>query len=180
MHIKFNPFPALATNRLQLWQLVIDDKRELFKLRSDEQVNKYLGRPAAASLIDAEAFIFKIDGLVKTNVSVYWAISLTDQPALIGTICLWNFVPEKNMAEIGYELLPDWQGQGLMQEALTKVTHYGFDTIKLKTIAALTSAGNESSVKLFKSNGFKLDEQYAYVSKDEAEGQMVYTLTASH
>jgi len=38
----FTPFPILRTERLTLRQLEINDEQEIFTLRSDSEINKYL------------------------------------------------------------------------------------------------------------------------------------------
>ena len=106
----FTPFPILKTDRLILRQLVNTDDNEIFALRSDENVNRYLGRQPSKSIEDAKSFIQTINENVKNNNSIYWAISLGDK--LIGTICLFEFSDDIAKAEIGYELLPSYQGKG--------------------------------------------------------------------
>ena len=118
-------------------------------LRSDEQVNKFLDRPKSVNINDAKNFIEKILDAVKSNQSIYWAITLKDEDTLIGTICMWNISFENNMAEIGYELHPDFQGKGLMQEAISTVTDYGFNKMNLKVITAFTHIDNTTIDKCF-------------------------------
>jgi ribosomal-protein-alanine N-acetyltransferase len=179
LEINLNPFPELPTNHLLLRRLQLSDSRDLLALRSDERVNQYIDRPATATIAEAEAFIHKIDSYLAINQSVYWAISLQSTGALTGTICLWNFLAEKEMAEIGFELMPYYQGQGLMQEAIEKVIEYGFDKMELKIISALVHADNEKSVRLLMKTNFKKDLDYRYVGEDEADGLTVYFLTAN-
>src|SRR3982751_1592761 len=114
----FTPFPVLTTTRLLLRRLSIDDAPEIFALRSDPIVNKYLERIKARSIEDAVDFIKKINFGIDADQSIYWAISFKGELGLIGTICLWNFSDEENKAEIGYELLPSYHGKGIMHEAL--------------------------------------------------------------
>jgi ribosomal-protein-alanine N-acetyltransferase len=178
MNILLNPFPVLTTERLILRPLVTSDREELMKLRSDEQVNKYLDRPPTITLADADAFIQKIDGVINNKQGIYWVIGLKDEPALIGTICYYNLLHERDMAEIGYELMPNYQGKGLMQGAITEVIRYGFEVMRLKIITALPHPANESSVKLLNKIGFVSDEGFEYVSKEEADGLAVYVLTS--
>jgi ribosomal-protein-alanine N-acetyltransferase len=83
-----------------------------------------------------------------------WAITLKNEPKLIGTIVYWNIIKEKDEAEVGYELLPQWHGKGIMQEALSKVIEFGFTTLGIKTIVADPKAGNQRSVKLLEKCGF--------------------------
>jgi ribosomal-protein-alanine N-acetyltransferase len=87
----------------------------------------------------------------------YWAISSKNSPGLIGTICLWNFNEENKSAEVGYELLPIFQGKGLMQEALSNVIVFGFKTAKFKRIIAYTHSRNDKSIKLLQKAGFIRD-----------------------
>lgn len=170
-----NPFPDLNTNRLVLRRLAPSDLEELIALRSNEQVNRYLNRPPATPE-SAKAFIQKIDELIETGKGFYWVIALKDDLKLIGTICYWNLQAEQGSTEIGYELLPDYQGLGLMSEAIAETTRYGMDEIGLKIIAALTHPDNEASIKLLKQNGFILDEINEIVSKEDADGLAVFVL----
>lgn len=172
----FTPFPVLNTERLRLRQLSVNDDKEIFALRSDTQVNKYLGRQACTTMEDARNFIQKIAETVRQNEGIYWAITLSGNDRLIGTICLFSFSPENEHAEIGYELMPAFQGQGIMQEALSKVINYGFQVIALKTIEAYTHPENTNSINLLEKALFRKQE-----SMDDHSNNMflVYKLSAT-
>jgi ribosomal-protein-alanine N-acetyltransferase len=157
MNINLQPFPTLATERLTLRELNVQDAEEVFQLRSDDKVNAYIDRTPATSIQDAKDFIKKIEDNVQQMKSVYWAITLNTNKTLIGTTGYWNFDLERNIAEIGYELRSPYHGQGLMQEALKKVIAYGFEVLQLNAITAFCRVDNESSIKLLKRTGFKLD-----------------------
>ena len=120
-------FPILTTERLILRQLEIQDEQEIFFLRSDERVNKWLVAPIAQNVDEARIFINKINCGINNNEWAYWAITLKNNNKLIGTICFWNISIEENKAEIGYVLHPHFQGKGIMQEAIHKVIEYGFE-----------------------------------------------------
>jgi ribosomal-protein-alanine N-acetyltransferase len=157
MNINANPFPVLNTERLSLRKLSTDDANEIFYLRSDEYINKYIDRPRAASLEDAHNFINKTNHAIENNDCIDWAITFKDDSKLIGSICLWNFSIEENKAEIGYELMPDFQGKGIAQEAFSEVINFGFDVMKLQTIEGYTHKENTSSTKLLEKFGFIRD-----------------------
>lgn len=148
--MNFPPITNLTTKRLLLRQLQPDDAEEIFQLRSDEKVSALIDRPIATSIDDARQFIDKI--IVAQ--AIMWAITLKDNPKLIGTIVYWNIVKEKDEAEVGYELLPQYRGQGIMQEALLAVIEFGFKTLRLKNIVADLKAINEPSVRLLEKCGF--------------------------
>ena len=154
----FTPFPVLKTERLTLRQLSVNDDKEIFALRSDKQVNKYLQREPCNTIEDARKFIHKIAKVVTQNEGIYWAITLTNNDNLVGTICLFNFSDENDQAEIGYELLPPFQGQGIMQEATSKVIAFGLEVMGLKAIEAYTHRENKNSLKLLEKYNFKKQE----------------------
>ena len=157
----FKPFPVLKTERLTLRQLLSSDANEIFALRSDPNVNKYLDREPGKSIDDAKTFIQIINENIQRNDSIYWAITLSDTDKLIGTICLFNFSDDNEMAEIGYELLPGYQGLGIMQEATSKVIDFGIQHIGLNSIKAYTHSENQRSTRLLEKFNFKKENDPA-------------------
>lgn len=152
----FSRFPVLETDRLVLRALAEDDIPAISRLRSDEGVNRYIDRPARVNLHEAMVFMLFIREGMRNNRWVYWAIGLGDDPRLAGTVCLWNFTEDKTTADIGYELHPDYQKRGVMNEALVAVVRYGFDTLGLQCIQAFTHPENAASTGLLQRNGFRL------------------------
>ena len=157
--ISFTPFPNLITERLILRQLKIEDVNEIFALRSDERVNKFLDRPKAKTIEDARKFIYKINEGIPKNKWVYWAITLKNSHKLIGTICFWKISKEHSKAKIGFELLPDYQGKGIMREVLATIIEYGFENMKLHSIEGDVAPNNSKSIRLLKRNCFVYDRK---------------------
>ena len=151
----FTPFPVLKTERLTLRQLISSDDKEIFALRSDDNVNKFLDRKPSKSIDDAKKFIQTINENIQRKDSLYWAIILNDTDKLIGTICLFDFSNDNLKAEIGYELLPDFQRKGIMQEAILKVIDFGIQHIGLNSIEAYTHRENQGSTRLLEKLNFK-------------------------
>lgn len=79
---------------------------------------------------------------------------------VVGTICLWNISVESKTGEVGYDLMPEYQGKGIMDEALGAVLKYAFNFVKFKTIEAYTHKDNSSSINLLERNKFtyEIDE----------------------
>ncbi|MBK0378326.1 GNAT family N-acetyltransferase [Mucilaginibacter segetis] len=173
LYIKNHPFPELQTERLVLRQLQDNDASEILRLRTDEQVNKYIYRPKAKGIDDAHNFIQRITENTNNNISAFWVLTSKHRPGFIGTILFWNIDNEKETAEIGYELLPEYQGKGFMLEAARSVIAYGFNNIKFKAIEACTHAQNDASIKLLGKLGFK----HLPDSKPE-ENEAVFILNA--
>jgi ribosomal-protein-alanine N-acetyltransferase len=66
-------------------------------------------------------------------------------------------------------LLYDFQGKGIMQEAMSAVIKYGFEKMNLHSIEANVNPANESSIKLLERNDFIKEayfkENYFYDGK---------------
>lgn len=136
---------------MTLRQLSNADVQEIYLLRSDTLINKYLDRPPCKTLEDALEFIEKI----KNNSLSYWAISQNGNEKLVGTICLFDVSEKLKKCEIGYELLTEYQGKGIMREAAKKIIEYSIQTLGIKTIDAYTHKNNQSSTNLLKELKFK-------------------------
>ena len=155
LQLNFTPFPELKTERLLLRKLEKTDANEIFFLRSNEDVLRYLGKEPTATIKEAEEFIDKINKSVEENESILWGIAMQNDPSIIiGTICLWNFQKEHYRGEIGYILHPNHWRKGIMKEAIICVINYGFNVLKLHSIAAFLSPGNIGSSSVLESTGF--------------------------
>jgi len=178
LELNFTPFPVLSTEHLNLRRLEPGDDNEIFLLRSDEGVNKYIDRPKAESLADAQKFIHKILKNISNNEVLFWVITTKNSHRLLGTVILWNIVKEEDKAELGYELLPNCQGKGIMQEAVAKVVDYGFNILKLKTIVAHAHKDNEASIKLLNKFNFIRDTiaESKHIGQDEFRDMTIYSL----
>lgn len=158
--INFNPFPLLNTERLVLRPIVIEDAQELFFLRSDKEVMKFLDRPIMQYNEEALQLIQKITTDITNNEGITWGIALKTGSSLIGTIGFWRIIKEHHRAEIGYMLHPAQQGKGIMQEAITAVIDYGFAGMKLHSIEANVNPGNTNSIRLLERNQFTREAYY--------------------
>lgn len=154
-----NNFPEIITKRLRLREIISQDTPEIFFLRTDEKVTKYIERPEenkTKTIQDAKEFIAKLNMFYANDQSISWGICLDSDPKLIGSICLWNFSEDRKTAEVGYDLNPDFQGKGFMSEALQNVIKFGFEKLKLNSIEAFTHKDNRASKQLLERHRFIL------------------------
>jgi [ribosomal protein S5]-alanine N-acetyltransferase len=167
--VNFHPFPVLSTERLILRRVSQNDVNEIFFLRSDNRVLKYLAKEPAKSISEASLFIKKINELENNNDGITWGIVLKKEEKLAGTICYWNITKEHYRAELGYALHPDLHGKGIMQEAVSEILAYGFTIMKLHSVEARVDPLNGSSIKLLERNNFiregHFKEDYFYNGK---------------
>ena len=168
-NLNFSPFPKLETEKLKLRQLINEDENQIFSIRSDKNMAEFLDRPLCKSLEEARQFIIKINNGIKNNECIYWAVTLKENPKLSGTICLWQISVEEAKAEIGFELLPEYQGRGIIQEAVKSVLDFGFNKINLSAIEGEVAPGNIKSIKVMKRFGFQKVNEIRENDPDESK-----------
>lgn len=178
MNTSFDPFPKLVTNRLVLRQIGHGDAEQVLFLRSDETVLQYIDRTPVLSLQEAAEFIDRIMQQEKNGECVTWAMVPKDATQMIGSICFWNLEKERSKAEVGYSMYPDYYGMGLMQEAMAAVLAFGFDTMKMKVVEAITNRDNVRSRRLLERNNFTRDAQLEKerVGTEEPDDATIYTI----
>jgi ribosomal-protein-alanine N-acetyltransferase len=89
----------------------------------------------------------------------------------IGSVCLWNINLAEMEAELGYELLPDYQGKGFMKEAIASVIDYATTEAKFKKLSAWTHAQNDRSKIILVNHLFTRDQDEEAKFKPEELGE---------
>lgn len=154
LEINFNPFPNLESDRLQFRRITEEDVNEIFALRSNPTTMQFIPRPLAKTTQEALDHIAMIESKIITNEGINWAITLKNNPKLIGIIGHYRLQPDNYRSEIGYMLLSEYHGQGITSEAVDTVVKYGFRTMKLHSIEALIDPANTASAKVLEKNKF--------------------------
>ncbi len=175
--INFTPFPNLETERLLLRRVNENDVNEIFALRSNPETMKYIPRPLVKTIDDALEHIAMIDAKIENNEGINWAITYKDNPKLIGIIGHYRIKPEHFRAEVGYMLLPEYNGKGIISEAVKEVVKYGFNEMKLHSIEAIIDPENFGSEKVLQKYGFVKE---AHLKENEFyEGRFLDTVIYS-
>lgn len=154
LEFNFTPFPVLETERLVLRRITNDDVNEVFELRSNPETMKFIPRPLVKNNEEALEHIAMIEDKIVTNVGINWGIYLKDSPKLLGIIGYYRMQPENHRAEIGYILLPEFHGKGIVPESVNRLITYGFDDLKLHSIEAVIDPENYASEKVLQKCGF--------------------------
>jgi [ribosomal protein S5]-alanine N-acetyltransferase len=151
----FSPFPQLYTEQLELSQLAEHHLHDLHALRTHAEVLRYLQRPAPKSLEDTLENIHVNQQLLQNQEGIAWAISKKNENKLIGVIGFWRIKKEHYRPEIGYLLLPEYWGQGIMSEAIQATLRFAFEQMNAHTVEADINPENSASAKILLRNGFK-------------------------
>lgn len=147
-----------STERLILRTISEHDSVEILGIRSNIEINRFLQRNPPKDSFEALEFILNIKQKSANNEIVFLGISTQNNPKLLGTICLWKFSKDRKTAELGYELLPEYHGKGIMSEAVNFILNYGFNDLNLNKIEAFTNKNNLNSIKLLQKSKFVLNK----------------------
>lgn len=159
----FLPFPVLHTPRLILRQPLISDAADLFRMRADPEVMRYIPRPLAKTQEEVEAWIGVMNAFVDSGEKINWAIEWGETGEAIGTVGFVNRKPEHSRAELGYSLTQAWHRKGIMREAVKAVLGFGFEQMGLHSVEAIIDAENLASGNLLEDAGFRKE---AYFRED--------------
>lgn len=156
----FNQFPIIETENLVLDNFKITDSAEIFKIRSDIRVMKYLDRDAHKTVEESAQMIERIIQSYKDKTGINWMIRKKNTFEVLGYIGFWRLIRENARAEIGYALKPEFWGKGYMSEALLKVIEFGFADFELHSIEGNVNPENKSSIKILEKFGFKKEAHF--------------------
>lgn len=161
--INFTPFPEIETKNLLLRRMDHNDINDIFQMRSDPRMHEYTDTKPDVNTDETKAYIDKMNKGIDENKWIIWAIEHKQSNKVIGTISIWNIDTEQRSGELGFGIIPDYQGQGFMKESLLSVVKYGFDVMNLKQIFAYTEESNMKSIKLLERCNFvevdRVDEE---------------------
>lgn len=148
-------FPILNTSRLSLKQVNENDAEGFFNLRSDSDFMKYLSRHPMQEMSEAELWVKNIMQSFEQKKGISWKICHQGQNELLGYIGFWQIDFYNCRGEVGFGLHPNFQGKGLMKEALLAILDYGFNQMNIHSVLADIDPNNLASAGLLQSCGFQ-------------------------
>lgn len=170
--------PVLPTSRLVLRPLGARDDGQFWRLRTDPVVVQWLDGPRWNSIDEAREQRLKLQSGIEGGKWFFWGLSETASGPLLGTVCLWNFSPDRTDAEVGFDLFPSRQGRGLMAESLDAVLAWAWGNLPLQAVSALTHHDNAPARRFLEKRGFECSPIPAdwEVVEAEAATQVYYRL----
>lgn len=148
-------FPVLVTSRLYLREITEEDAEDLFTNFSNTEVMKHYGSEPMGNVEETIGLIHSFHMGFKENKGIRWGIQLKNNNSLIGTVGFHAVSTKHRRAEIGYELNPEYWGQGFAKEAIEKAVAYGMKEMELIRIGAIVFLENRPSNELLLNLGFK-------------------------
>ena len=154
-------FPQITTERLLLRQFEENDLESVYKGLSDPDIIKYYGVSYQTLEETKEQMKFFAD-LEKEGTGIWWAICSLDNATFYGAGGLNGVSKIHKKAEIGFWLLKEYWGKGIMGEIMPIICKYGFEEMGLHRIEGLVESDNMNCKNAMK----KLDFTYEGTLRD--------------
>ena len=174
----FKTFPELESERLLFRKILLSDARDLFLIRSNDDVMRFMDVTRFESIDDAEKLIHSIEESYQKETGINWAIVEKKSNIFIGYFGFFKIIPEHCRAEIGYALSPEYWGKGYMYETLNRLVRFGFKIMKLHSIEANVNPENEKSKKALEKIGFRQEAYFRenYLFNNKFLDSIIYSL----
>lgn len=148
---------TLHTDRFLLRQFHLNDIGSVFKGLSHPDVIRYYG-VSYSDLEETANQLTWFNDLQKNETGIWWAICDKETQKFYGGIGFNDLSKIEKKAEIGFWLLPENWGIGIIKEVADYVCDYAFERLGLKEIEALVETENENSKKVLRKIGFEFQE----------------------
>jgi ribosomal-protein-alanine N-acetyltransferase len=155
-------FPVIETERLVLKYVTSNQVDEVFQHFANEKVNKYVDFDAAENIADAQEIIDWGTGLYMNNKGIFWGIFSKTDDIFMGQVNFANrssnnFTDIIHRSEIGFDLSPQFWGNGYMTEAMNSAISWIFNSykIQIKRIEAIINTKNRKAEELVIRVGFQ-------------------------
>ena len=167
------------TARLALHEFTTVDAAFIIELLNSESYIKYIGRRNIHTPEEAKKYI--ADNFEKSYTEKgfgFYVMELISDKSPIG-ICGIVKRDWLDDVDLGFALLPEYEGKGYANEASQAMLDYSLTVLNIKKIAAITMKENRGSIKLLKKLGLK--ENGTVIHPDEKVKLMlfVYANTAA-
>lgn len=149
-------FPILATDRLCLRQFNDADLENVFNGLSHPDVIKYYG-VSFGSLEATKEQMLWFSNLEQTATGIWWAICSRGDGTFLGAGGLNDLDRENKKAEIGFWLLPENWGRGIMTEAVPLILNHAFNNLGIHRVEGFVETENENCIKALLKLKFKLE-----------------------
>lgn len=139
------------TERLVLRKLTGADVEEIFEMRSDPELMRFIRAPQTDRTESFE-WIRMISGRWNSDRVGFCAIVDKESFEFVGWAGLWT-LSETGEIEVGYAIRKPHRGQGFATEAATRFLEYGFAELSLERIVAVAYPENLASQRVMKKLG---------------------------
>jgi len=168
-------FTNLETDRLLLKNIGTDDRDFIFLEFSNDDINRYLYDAEPLTDISGADEIINFYLEPEPRNQHRWVLIKKDDSKKLGTCGFHCWDKSSSKAEIGYELLKEYRGNGYMREALEKIISFSKDVMLVKEINANIAEHNIKSINLIEKLGFIETGSKYYLFREKNYLHKIYT-----
>ena len=165
----------LWTEHLVLRRYRPDDAEQLFKyLGTDPEMYRYSGWNPYATPEMARETVQRFIKSYGDEHSYSWVMDANGDDVIAGTIGAYDY--DGDSIEVGFSVIPGWQGRGFATEALRRVLEYLTENEGISCVTAWCAADNIASKKVLEKSGMQLvrTEEKGLAVGDEIYDKLIY------
>jgi RimJ/RimL family protein N-acetyltransferase len=154
--LKFKQVSKISTERLLLRPFQLSDSESLFAMNSNPQVMEFF--PKLLSHEESDAMLGRMIAHYETHGYGCMAVEVPGQTNFAGFLGIWNMRFESWFTpgvEIGWRLLPEFQGKGFATEGAKAALQDGFQRFNFEKVFAFMAVQNSKSENVMKKIGMK-------------------------
>jgi RimJ/RimL family protein N-acetyltransferase len=157
----------LETERLVLRRMTVEDAEFIFELVNEAAFIRNIGDKGVQTLEDARNYILNgpVASYAKFGFGLY-LVALRENGEAIG-ICGLLKRDSLEDVDIGFAFLESYRRKGFAYESAEAVMEYGRNALGLKRIVAITSPGNEGSIRVLEKIGLRFEKMIRMPGSDE-------------
>ena len=144
----------IKTKRLILRNYIIEDINNVHRLKSEPMVWCFSTNVASSKMEDSEIYLKGILNNYSKNNCAFQALFLKETGEYIGEAGILAHIMPNNRVVVGYNLLPEYWGNGYATEITKALVKYLFGIEKVERIEVLVADGNGASRKVLEKSGF--------------------------
>ena len=147
----------LATSRLSLQMIAMDDLDDIHYLHSLPETDRYntLGIPKDKAATHNLIQHWLRQQLDRPNQHFVWRISDNKSKSFVGLVALDLGAERFRLGTVWYKLLPEFWRQGLATEALNEVLRFSFEELHLHRVEAGCATENVASARVLEKAGMQ-------------------------
>ena len=159
--------PILETERLLLRPMKASDAEEVYRnWTSDPEVATFMRWSTHPNVEATREWLASEEQEEESDLLYDWGIVFKETGELIGSGGL-SWSEEKQVYELGYNLMRKYWGRGLMTEAAKKMVEYGVQELNAKKIFGCHAVDNPASGRVMEKLGFRYYGNSSYQSFDK-------------
>ncbi len=148
-------------------QLSIEDSEFILQLLNSPGWLKFIGNKNTKTISDAENYI--INGPVKSYAENGFGLCIVKLKKENIPVGMCGLIKRDSLEDIdiGFALLPEYEGNGYALESVAAVLNYAKTDLGITKVVAITDKRNINSIKLLEKSGLKFERNILLNGEEE-------------